>query len=421
MKETATDSLREKLRKYYALRFPDDMFDVWRLACSLDPENPREAFTSLGVPFSLVGPFDVLAGVFDQTKAALPMLIHWRYSSDPAELFTVARGNMDHLHWGYWFDDGARAACVVSSVPVEGEAIPCGRRLVDALRAQLEHACAGGEVSSLPKLRSRILELGTSERSEQGEAYLERYVEGDTLARQARRAEAIVPTSEGMGIAGTLASFEPLSVADDGLQLAILTTEGRTKLVDEAGDAITRGLPVKALKIAKEIWWRGVLEFPEIERASYALLIDAYEAMGRPLLAEVVRAHSANRYLASIDLSDQSGASAPFELTHLLVDGVDVLHLVGAFDGQGASLEKLQDAIMAGKSRFVVACARLDQLEMSGIIALLGLQNRARFMGGQVKLADLRGQPREILEGTRLSSRFDCCASVDEARSRFEA
>lgn len=420
MMDATTDSLRIKLSAHYSVRFPDDIFGVWHLACSLDPANPREAFTSLGVPFSLVGPFDVLAGAFDDTKAALPMVLHWRYSSDPAELFTVARGTMDNLHWGYWFDDGARAACVVSSVPVEGEAVPCGRKLVEALRAELEQVCAGGGVPSLAQLRSRVLELGTNERSEQGEAYLERYVEGDTPARQARRAEAIIPTSEGMGIAGTLASFEPLSVPDDGLQVAILSPQGRAKLIDEAGEAIRRGLPVKALKIAKEVWWRGVLEFPEIERAAYGLLTDAYEAMGRPLLADVVRAHSANRYLASVDLGCQQ-ASAPFELTHVAAEGVDVLHFVGAFDGQGASVQKLQDAMVASNARLVVECARLERLEITGIRALMGMQNRARFMGGQVKLVGLRGQPLEILESTRLIACFDCCANIAQARSRFEA
>ncbi|QDU96932.1 ADP-ribosylation family protein [Lignipirellula cremea] len=103
----------EQLHALYGIRFPRDFFDFWEWYNELPPEFVNTFEEELGI--RLVGPFDVLAGKFDDVKLRYPAVLHWRYLYDPPEFFTVFSGNTDGLHWGYWFDDPARLPPVVSA------------------------------------------------------------------------------------------------------------------------------------------------------------------------------------------------------------------------------------------------------------------------------------------------------------------
>ncbi|MEZ6185853.1 MAG: DUF2228 domain-containing protein [Planctomycetota bacterium] len=103
---------RAQLRAIYGVDFPEDLFETWAFAQAHRPDAPAQALSELGV--TLVGPFDVLAGRFDDVELRYPGLLHWRYQLDLPELFTAAVGDVDGLHWGYWFDDPARLPPVVA-------------------------------------------------------------------------------------------------------------------------------------------------------------------------------------------------------------------------------------------------------------------------------------------------------------------
>lgn len=66
-----------QLLEHFKVTFPQELFEVWDLAKKLNPEDPRYAFSeALGI--SLHGPFDVLAGAFDDAPLRYPGLLHWR-------------------------------------------------------------------------------------------------------------------------------------------------------------------------------------------------------------------------------------------------------------------------------------------------------------------------------------------------------
>jgi hypothetical protein len=308
---------RADLREHYGVEFPDEIFVVWELARSMSPRDPRSAFWIEPFNVSLHGPFDVLAGAFDRKKPNLSALLHWRFTFDPPEFFTIACGDVDGLHWGYWFDDAAGAGWVASYYTNDAyELEPCGRTFGEALRRHLESCWAGvkanidddpdaadayrRELEALEKVRARIAPLGTGARPETGEKYMRKYD-----CSKARRKQTVTPTKDGMGIVAPKKAFEPVSVADEDLDAAIHKAGSRRELIAEAERAIAEGRPAKALKIAKELWVRGTATRPEIEGASYPLLIAAYEALGRPALAEVVRVHAKDRRRPSVDIFEQ--------------------------------------------------------------------------------------------------------------------
>jgi hypothetical protein len=305
---------RAELRERYGVEFPDELFAVWELARSINPEDPGSAFWVEPFNVALHGPFDVLAGAFDRKKPKLSALLHWRFIFDPPEFFTIAAGDTDGLHWGYWFDEDQSAEWVASYFTNDAYQIePCGKTFVEALRMHLESCWAGvneniaddpdekdaykEELDALEKVRSKLTSLGTGDRPELGEKYMRKYD-----CSKARRKQTIAPTKDGMGIVAPKKAFGSVSVADADLDAAILKVSSRAELISEAEQAINEGRPAKALKIAKELWVRGTKTKREIEEASYPLLIAAYEALGRPALAEVVRVHAKHRRLPSVDI-----------------------------------------------------------------------------------------------------------------------
>src|SRR6516165_3580149 len=103
---------RQHLRELYGFDFPEDFFRFWEFVNRIQPLEPLKALSH--VSMQLVGPFEVLAGRFDQRKPRLSLLLHWRFFLDPPEFFTVLAGG-DGLHWGYYLDDPATGrGCVAS-------------------------------------------------------------------------------------------------------------------------------------------------------------------------------------------------------------------------------------------------------------------------------------------------------------------
>ena len=85
----------------YGFTLPEDLFQSFDVLKRLKPLEPLKGLSET-LDVHLVGPFEVLAGRFDKTPPQTEMLLHWRFRSDPPELFTVAVRGEDEMHWGYW-------------------------------------------------------------------------------------------------------------------------------------------------------------------------------------------------------------------------------------------------------------------------------------------------------------------------------
>jgi hypothetical protein len=292
----------------YRMDFPDELLAIWDLARSLSPKRPRSAFSDALLGITLVGPFDLLAGD-TKVKAGLDVRLHWRYRSDPPEFFTVARGGVDGLHFGYWFDDPARgASCVASYYARDAFDLEVlGLSLGEALRFWLERGHSEAmanmardrkheaeyarDLGSLASLRAKLRAIVTSDRPEIGGAYVARYER-----RGLRERTSLQMTPEGMGVVAPAASYRPLSLAGEELSSALASARQRKAIVEEALELCSAGAPATALLLGKVCWAE------ELDEEAYTLLDAGYAGLGRPGLRETLAVHRANRDLQFVDV-----------------------------------------------------------------------------------------------------------------------
>ncbi len=100
----------------YGFTFPEDLAQSFDVLKRLKPLEPLKCLTDT-LDIHLVGPFEVLAGRFDKTPPRDEMLLHWRFRTDPPELFTIAVRGEDEMHWGYWLknpSNGTNPDCLIA-------------------------------------------------------------------------------------------------------------------------------------------------------------------------------------------------------------------------------------------------------------------------------------------------------------------
>lgn len=94
------------IREKFLVEMPDDFYRFWDFCKSQckNEQKPATVFEKFGL--ELVGPFDVVAGKFDEADLFEPgdYLRHWRYFYDPPEFQTIFRKDKTGIHYGYWRD-----------------------------------------------------------------------------------------------------------------------------------------------------------------------------------------------------------------------------------------------------------------------------------------------------------------------------
>jgi hypothetical protein len=217
---------------------------------------------------------------------------------DPPELVTVMRGDMDGLHWGLWYDDprflpAFLASSYANDDPVIGE----GETTVLAeIHAQLSWR-------SDPKIDADTDENRTAQQASRFERRLLR--EYISALRQADRdawahdAASLCPDPRSEPLRGTPGIAAPAALQDplpDVLTLARSEEPERdqvAELVAAADEALSRGRPVIALALARELHYR--LERQADAGVTERLFDAAYRMLGRESLAEIARVHRAQR------------------------------------------------------------------------------------------------------------------------------
>ena len=101
---------------------------------------------------------------------------------------------------------------------------------------------------------------------------------------------------------------------------------------------------------------------------------------------------------------------------------VEILTLKGNLDALTApELRPTIDELVASrKTKVVFNLGELTLIDSSGVGAIVSLFKRVRMLGGDVKIACLANQPKEIFRLLRLDRAFDLFESVEEARSKFK-
>jgi len=109
------------------------------------------------------------------------------------------------------------------------------------------------------------------------------------------------------------------------------------------------------------------------------------------------------------------------EFTRERVEGVVILGLKGNLDALTANELRptIDDLVATRQTRVVFDMHDLTLIDSSGVGAIVSLFKRVRILGGDVKIARLAHQPKEIFRLLRLDRAFDLFGTVDEAVQRF--
>lgn len=84
-------------------------------------------------------------------------------------------------------------------------------------------------------------------------------------------------------------------------------------------------------------------------------------------------------------------------------------------------IDLLNVEIANGAPRLVLALAKMDYIDSSGLGALVKLLKKSRLAGGDTKLTGLRPEVRKVFELTRLDKIFDIFPDVDAAIAHYMA
>jgi hypothetical protein len=311
---------RSQLRDLYGFDFPDDLFAFWEFAKHLRPLDPLHALSD-ALHATLVGPFDVLYGLFDGRTPRYSPLLHWRYYLDPPEFFTVLVGGVDGLHWGYVLDDPGKGEAWVAHYYAEDdyEIEVDGATLFEAVRLWLEYLQAERELDlrdgllaeadvrtellAIDRVRRVLVRHATGQRKQTGAAYADRYGR-----RSSRRKRIVARTRDRLGIIVPAEQYRPLSLSNRDLR-QLLRKGDATAVIAEGRRALEEGFPGTALHLGREMWAQ-VPTGPRLDEMR-TLLDDAYKALGREVLREVLGQHLTHRdrpYLDVLHQEDGNGA-----------------------------------------------------------------------------------------------------------------
>lgn len=285
------------LREHYGVTFPEDLFEAWEFFSVLAEErgvsDPRRVLWDLG--FVLGGPFDLIVeGLADLEPAELPWVMHFRYYLDPPEFFTVAFGDSDGLHWGYWFDDPDAASKPVVCSYYTNDAYDiteCGTTLLEALDEELTWFVQEAEEN--PDAFAEGDQEAASVVIERLELWHER-----SPPPQLER-NPTLPTVDGMGLVVSGVTPDALMSVDALAELADNLEEAK-HLLESAREDLEAGRLLDALQVARALWARHGAN--PIHTQAAELLASCYEALDRPILAWVTRSQAPHRSIPSVDL-----------------------------------------------------------------------------------------------------------------------
>jgi hypothetical protein len=265
------------IERAYGFAFPPDLLQLWEIA-----KKHRRGFDDARV--RLVGPFALLRG------AKLGVDLD-RWPSDPPELFTVAEGDTDGLHWGYVFHEpGSAPGYVAQFYSRDGYPIePAGPTLLHAMHAHVKATArdAGEELADIRNVGENDAELARSQaRLDALEAALLAATEKNDApkdrANSARPQTERVTSIDGLGVRAPAAAFVARALERGKLERDLRNAAQRDAWLARGHALLAEKKAGTALQIARD----ALAILPTKEQDGAVLLaVAAYEALGRPLLA----------------------------------------------------------------------------------------------------------------------------------------
>ncbi len=116
-----------------------------------------------------------------------------------------------------------------------------------------------------------------------------------------------------------------------------------------------------------------------------------------------------------------AGGSHGLKANTISIDGVIVVYLSGAilFGEESASLRTLVKDLLNKSNHIVIDLGEVTHIDSGGLGTLVALYVSARKVGGNIKLANLRSRPSEVLKITKLVTVFEVFDKTEDAIASF--
>ena len=103
------------------------------------------------------------------------------------------------------------------------------------------------------------------------------------------------------------------------------------------------------------------------------------------------------------------------------MDGATVVYLNGVilFGEESAYLRTLVKDLLKESHEIVLDLGNVTRIDSGGLGTLIGLYASARKLGGDIKLAGLRGHANEVLQITKLVTVFERFDRAEDAAASF--
>lgn len=100
-----------------------------------------------------------------------------------------------------------------------------------------------------------------------------------------------------------------------------------------------------------------------------------------------------------------------------------VIHLKGSLDADSVALFKKKTANLIGtqKINLVLDASSLEFVDSMGLGVLISLLRKVRAVDGDMKVAGLKQEVRDVFEITRLHRLFDIFPDSESAQKSFQA
>lgn len=98
-----------------------------------------------------------------------------------------------------------------------------------------------------------------------------------------------------------------------------------------------------------------------------------------------------------------------------------VISADGGLNGDTANqfVTEIERLVDAGLRKIIVDCTALNFVSSAGLAVLMRLHKHMKPLGGNVKIAHVKGTIMQVLEVTHLSKVFEIYPDVDRARLAF--
>ncbi|XP_066998763.2 histone PARylation factor 1 [Anabrus simplex] len=301
------EDVRESIKQKFLVEMPEDFYSFWSFCHSVRHHAPLEALSDIGL--HLVGPFDVLAGRFKNTKPKKESeyLRHWRYYYDPPEFQTVLRGDdKTQFHMGYFRDDPKELPVfVASNAAAENCKIhPMGGNIFSAVRAYLKNyssKCSPFQSMKVASLKRHLIAWAEKEKID---------LETPSPEMKTRSRKVVAKTFHSAGIVVPVnkqndTGYRPLLETDAQLKRILQNCADSTdeterrKLMDKLQEVITAANIANdecdfgtSLELGIDLFSFGGEIF---HRMSQQLLCTAYTLLQRNEFAQILKAHLEDR------------------------------------------------------------------------------------------------------------------------------